>query len=261
MIANSATGRTTLFIATPSAAGLVTQEYLLSMMALGSCASIGLEIIVGLLGHDTVISRSRNLLVAHFLDSDATHLLFVDPDIGFESRQIQRMLAFDEDVVCGVYPSKTRDWSKTTLDLMGLGIAPETASLKYVGVACDADEFEIRGDFVTAQYAGCGFMLIKRQAIERMTTVYPETAYRLVDGHLNNGPRRAYALFEQGIDHDSGEYLSEDMVFCRRFRAMGGKIWLDLRGRLTLVGPHSFAGDPAISFQLPGSQVRRARSA
>lgn len=36
-----------------------------------------------------------------------------------------------------------------------------------------------------------------------------------------------YALFECMIDPETCEYLSGDYAFCARWRALGGKIWLD----------------------------------
>jgi len=35
------------------------------------------------------------------------------------------------------------------------------------------------------------------------------------------------SIFECMIDPDTGEYLSEDYAFCRRWLALGGEIWLD----------------------------------
>ena len=55
---------------------------------------------------DALITRSRQDLVAHFLGMPtATHLLFVDSDIGFETEQVFRFLDFGEGVTAGVYPT------------------------------------------------------------------------------------------------------------------------------------------------------------
>lgn len=45
------------------------------------------------------------------------------------------------------------------------------------------------------------------------------------------------------IDRDTGEYLGDDLAFCRRWTKIGGEIWLDLESRLTHVGPVAFKGD------------------
>jgi len=59
---------------------------------------------------------------------------------------------------------------------------------------------------------------------------------------------QSYALFECLIDPVTREYLSEDFGFCRRWRTLGGKIWLDVEGSLTHTGPHDFVGAPALRF-------------
>jgi hypothetical protein len=52
------------------------------------------------------------------------------------------------------------------------------------------------------------------------------------------------------IDPDTGDYLSEDYTFCRRWRALGGEVWLDTRSKLMHIGPREFAGDAGARFQL-----------
>jgi hypothetical protein len=49
-------------------------------------------------------------------------------------------------------------------------------------------------------------------------------------------------LFDCVIDRETGHYLSEDYTFCQRWRAIGGRIWLDPTGMLVHVGAHDFAG-------------------
>ena len=58
---------------------------------------------------DPSVERARNVLTKNFLESDCTHLLFVDSDIAFLPRDVQRIISHDEDVVGGIYPLKTMD--------------------------------------------------------------------------------------------------------------------------------------------------------
>jgi hypothetical protein len=50
------------------------------------------------------------------------------------------------------------------------------------------------------------------------------------------------------IDKESGAYLSEDYTFCKRWRALGGKIWLDTESTLSHIGPFDFNGDAKVRF-------------
>ena len=50
------------------------------------------------------------------------------------------------------------------------------------------------------------------------------------------------------IDPDTGIYLSEDYAFCRRWRDLGGEVWLDTQGVLVHVGPSDFQGRPDLRF-------------
>ncbi len=90
---------------------------------------------------------------------------------------------------------------------------------------------------------------MKRSALERMAKEYPETHYRGAHNtaHPNPSPN-LYALFDCLIDPDTGDYLSEDYAFCRRWRAIGGTVWLDAQSRLTHVGPYDFVGDASVRF-------------
>jgi hypothetical protein len=45
------------------------------------------------------------------------------------------------------------------------------------------------------------------------------------------------------IDPQTGEYLSEDYAFCRRWLDMGGEIWARSDSRLTHLGTYAFEGD------------------
>src|SRR5579863_255796 len=81
-------------VATPCFGGLVNQGYMLSVLKLLQQAAGGeFELDIVLLGGDSLITRSRSVLVSRFLDNPrATHLMFIDADIAFEPRQFLRLL-------------------------------------------------------------------------------------------------------------------------------------------------------------------------
>jgi hypothetical protein len=241
-----------VFIGTPCFGGLVNQGYMQSIIALMQYAGTeGFDLGLGVLGHDSLITRSRNTLVSSFLnETRATHLLFIDADISFQPEQVGRMLAADKDVVAGVYPLKILDWN----NLGRLHDRPnESLSeklLHYVGEPLPGGAVMRDGAFVTATYAGTGFMMIRRAVIERMIEAYPELAYDQI--HAFPVPKvtpKQYALFECLIE--AGTYLSEDFAFCHRWRALGGDVWLDTEGCLTHTGNHDFHGNPAARLAVP----------
>ncbi|MDD3030101.1 MAG: hypothetical protein PHS57_07470 [Alphaproteobacteria bacterium] len=242
-----------ILIGTPCYGGVVFQGYMESVLRLMVYASQNdFEVSLALLGGDSLITRSRNKLVSAFLDMpQATHLMFIDADISFLPEDIHRMLKLGQDVVAGVYPIKNYDWDqarkkmKPEMDSRDLA----ESGLHFVGLPCPLKEREVSGDFVTGVYAGTGFMLIARAALKRMIKAYPETKYDVA--HVYPMPAHAsdhqYALFDCMIEPGTQIYLSEDFTFCRRWRDIGGQIWLDTKSRLAHDGTFRFQGRPTIA--------------
>jgi hypothetical protein len=240
--------RPMIFVATPCFGGLVSQHYMQSVLSLAAFASqSGFDITLALLGHDSLITRSRNTLIGQFFNTpSATHLLFIDADISFEPDQVYQMLRFDREFVAGIYPLKVIDWSNPAIARAASAREPfQAAPLLYVGTLCTGANLEREGRFATAIYCGGGFMLLKREVIERMAAAYPETRYKSVHAYSNAKADENYALFHCIIDKDTGAYVSEDFAFCQRWRDIGGKIWLDTEGKLVHTGNYNFQGNPA----------------
>lgn len=240
-----------IVVATPCYGGLVTQRYMQGLIGLMQYGPLhGFDVRVELIGYDSLVTRARNTLVARFLDhADASHLLFVDADIGFEPRQVERMLRFDEDIVAGMYPLKLIEWNAAVLERLNRGEAIETATLRYVGAPCVGEEAERREGFITGDYAGAGFLLIKREALLALAARFPESAYVAAHNFTTPVPsQNLYALFDCMIDPVTREYLSEDYAFCAKWRSTGGKIWLDTESALVHTGPRDFAGDARTRF-------------
>ena len=246
-----------ILVATPCFGGMVSQNYMLSVIRLMSYAkSAAFDVSLSMLGYDALISRARSTLVAAFLDNPAaTHLLFVDADISFEPQQVERLLRFDKDFTGALYPLKSIDWDFIPQRCVERGESVQQAALSYVGTFCNEAERKQEGDFVTGIYAGGGFQLLRRNALERMIAAYPGTHFSRVHSLPMSGARREsvqssnlFALFDCIIDPETGTYLSEDYSFCLRWRRIDGEIWIDAASKLTHSGPYEFVGDHASRF-------------
>jgi len=240
-----------LVVGTPCFGGLLTATYASALLELHRLApTMDMAINTAFVSGDALITRARSLVVAAFMDQPlATHLLFIDADIGFKPEQVARLLAFDAEVAAAMYPAKQLDWTNFER-YRSRGEPIDEAGLIYVGTPSAVAERRIRDGFVSADYAGTGFMLIKRSAIERLFKAFPELRFSTIDSNLKTSKtdQNLYALFDCIIDPGTGKYLSEDYSFCRRWRQIGGELWLDLRSQLTHVGPASFHGDTTTRF-------------
>jgi hypothetical protein len=246
-----------IFIATPCFGGMVSQNYMLSVIRLMSYAkTAGFDVTLSINGYDALISRARSTLLATFLDDPgATHLLFIDADIAFYPQQVERLLRCEKDFAGALYPLKSIDWNQIPQRYVERGESVQRAAISYVGTLCPDGERKQEGDLATGIYVGGGFQLIRRGALERMIAAYPETHFNRVHGFPMSGSWRdavqssnLYALFDCIIDAETGAYLSEDYSFCRRWREIGGEIWIDVASKLSHCGPYEFVGDHASRF-------------
>lgn len=240
-----------LVVATPCFGGQISVLYAASLVKLQKLLRdySGLNFKVLFKDGDALITRARASLMSQFLDDpESTHLLFVDADIGFEPDQVLRLLECGADMCAAVYPIKRIDWEKVKTTVEAGRANPAAAALKYVFEVEDADAVIEKGGFIKVRYAGTGFLMIRRQALERMCGEYPHLRYKRdhsLDAVTTSANR--VALFECMIAED-GTYLSEDFAFCKRWTDMGGEIWADLKSKLNHVGPMSFYGDLSSQF-------------
>lgn len=132
------------------------------------------------------------------------------------------MALYNVGVVCGLYPMK------------GLPI-------RYVLNTLPGGKRV--GPLIEVSTAGTGFMLIRRDVIEKLVELMPETKYK---DSLNLGAQyepHMYALFDTMIDHNKN-YLSEDWTFCKRVREkLEMPIWVDTEIKLDHTGTYNFQGD------------------
>jgi hypothetical protein len=239
-----------LVVATPCFGGQISVVYAASLFKLQKVLrAADIELKVLFKDGDALITRARASLVAQFLDDPAaTHLLFIDADIGFEPTQVLRLLDCGADLCAAIYPIKRIDWDKVKAAIMAARPDPGSAALSYVFEVADPAAVVMRAGFVKVRYAGTGFMMIRRDALSRMCAHYPQLRYRRDHStEAATASDNRFALFDCVID-EHGTYLSEDFSFCRRWSDMGGEIWADLNSTLNHVGPLVFRGDLSSQF-------------
>ena len=233
-----------IFVGTPCYGSWLSEDYFHSILDLQNlCREKEIALNIQTLGQESLITRARNTLVANFLDSKhATHLLFIDADIGFEAKSILRFLEFDEEVVCSPYPMKLINWDGIP-ELIKEGKDYKYLSHPYVLNFADKDNINVKNGFAEVLDAATGFMLIKRSCLEKMIKEYQDLYY--ITDQIVNGKefdsKNTYLFFDTMKDED-GRYLSEDYAFSRRWQKIGGKIWADLGSTLTHFGGYRFTG-------------------
>lgn len=214
-----------LFIATPAYECKVCTNYHASSLNTWMVLTrMGVTMSERSYGGDGLIPRGRTHLLSDFLaDPEATHIMWIDSDIGWEPKDIARMLIMDAPIVTAAYRKRT--------DNVVFGIR----------FFSDAPKLDKRGTLPVKYLLG-GFTLCRRDAIETLIRTYPERRCKIADGGWHQGVNEfAYDFFPCPID-DDGTYLSEDYGFSILVRDAGIPIVCIPDVRLSHFGGKSFEG-------------------
>ena len=218
-----------VFFATPCYGGQVTDQFFLSMFRLSQTfMQHGINFRITTLRNESLVTRARNILTAMFLESDCSHLMFIDADIEFDSESVLRALAYDKPIMAAAYPKKA---------------LPIQYAINFKFVDQASKQVRVENGAVEVLDASPGFFLIKREVIEKMMNEYPELHYRNDSNIDEKFNKYCYSFFDTVHDPDDNRYLSEDYTFCRRWQKIGGEIWLDPNTKLNHIGAYTFEGD------------------
>lgn len=256
------------FVATPCYGGMLMEPYFRSTIKLMTFFNQHkIPLAFGTIANESLVTRARNVLVAYFLNSDYTHLMFIDSDIEFQVEDFLKLYVADKDVAVGAYPKKGVAWQRIK---DGMRQAEDGKQHSDKEIAALGSDYAINFKFLNRENrqiavekgliklhdAGTGFMMIKREAILKMIKAYPDLKYNN-DVQINNANLKDhfYALFDTMIDPVDKRYLSEDYTFCRRWQEMGGDIWLDPSISLNHYGHFCFQGNPSAIIQFTPNEV------
>ena len=211
---------TKVHIAMPCYGGMLTESTFMSFIKWANTArQLGIDWTLETMVNESLISRARNTLTAKFLDMpDATHLFFVDADIGWEPWHLLVLLNRDVDVIGGLYPMKTMPIKWVVNGFEGAEEGPD--GLQEVSKA------------------GTGFLLMKKHVFEKLKSHPAVKQYKNDIGLDPKFDQHLKTYFDTAVRQN--RYYSEDWTFCENWRDIGGKIWMDKRVLLRHSGSYVF---------------------
>lgn len=232
-------------IATPCYGNMCSTDYMLSMTKLAALsAQYGINIGLQTVSNESLVHKARNSLVASFLaDPNATHLMFIDADIGFDPNDVLKLILRDKDVIAGVYPVKRFDWDKARQSSISGASLEEVkrSALTYTyGKRNPDSSFQKiamldKANLTEADAVGTGFMMIKREVFEALIEAMPDEWY------INEQTgETVYEFFSTAIDKINRNYVGEDWLFCWKWKSLDGEIWVDGSINLKHIGTHAF---------------------
>jgi hypothetical protein len=239
-----------IVIATPAANGFVTTQYVASLHDVSSMLhKRGIRSSY----HSVTmadIEMARNYLASHFFaNKAATHLLFVDADMGFRANLIARMIEFSKDFVSTVYVKRELDVSRLLSDLTARESKDAaqrrkviSRNMQFVGrglVKGEGGTVSIERGFARFEATGMGICLLSKNVFHQILD------RRLADRHPGAptaDPKLAVHGFFDRIK-EGEDVVAEDYSFCSRWtHGCGGEIWACIDEPIDHIGAFKFTG-------------------
>jgi hypothetical protein len=170
------------------------------------------------------IDRARNRLAADALADEFEETMWIGPDMVFEPAFVDRLRAHGLPIVCGIYPQPGR----RELCCQVLPGTPVTV-------------FGDGGGLLEIQYAGGGFLLVRREVYLCM-----QTQLQLPLCH-EPAQRPQVPFFQPLVSTEGGasRYLPDDYAFCVRARRCGYRIHADTTLRLSRLATYAYSWEEA----------------
>lgn len=208
-----------IMVATPAYNGMVHTDYVHSLLGFNN-AGINYSFIS--IGGESLITRGRNTLLAHFHNEQAyTHLLFLDGDVYLDAQDLVRMIDADKDVIGAPVALKTKKDGKPVFNIHG-NLGQENRLVKVARL-------------------GTAVMMLSRKAVSALVekavnenAVYSANPYAEGIGEADE----VYDVFKVGVKNKA--YLSEDYWACQSLIDLGFDIFVDLDCKTRHNGMRSF---------------------
>ncbi len=193
----------------------------------------------------SLVTQGRQLCVSGFMESNCTHMLFIDSDISFNYKIIEKMINYDKDICLVPYPIKGLDFDKIKKRIKeGCDIDPRVLGNQYTMSVPDPSNVKVENGFIEVERGPAGCMLIKRSVIEALIKEYPEftiNQHTLIDGKLVTR-KHMYNFFDTYWNKDDKTYTGEDFYFCKLCKHAGIKMYALVDEYISHHGEFSYTG-------------------
>jgi hypothetical protein len=210
------------------------------------------------------VDQARNQMATDALAEGCSETLWIDADIGFHPDDVEKLRAHRLPIVCALYPQKGKR-------ALACHVLPGEQQIT----------FGQKGGLIEVQYAGCGFMLVRREVYVTMQERLglptcnlhfgrPMVPFFLPLVREGGGERKSEAEGLRGRDCSSLPtnhgplatdqlspttshqppttspwYLAEDFAFCERARQCGYQVIADTSIRLLHFGSYGYTWEDA----------------
>jgi hypothetical protein len=193
----------------------------------------------------SLVTQGRQLCVSGFMDSSCTHMLFIDSDISFNFKMIERMITYDKEICLVPYPIKGTDHDKVKARILaGETLSPHLLGNQYTMSVPDPTNVKVTNGFIEVERGPAGCMLIKKEVIQKLIKEYPEftiNQHTLIDGKLVKR-NHMYNFFDTYWNKDDKTYTGEDFYFCKLCKHAGIKMYALVDEYISHHGEYSYTG-------------------
>jgi len=193
----------------------------------------------------SLVTQGRQLCVSGFMDSSCTHMLFIDSDISFNFKMIERMITYDKQICLVPYPIKGTDHDKVKARILaGETLSPHLLGNQYTMSVPDPTNVKVTNGFIEVERGPAGCMLIKKEVIQKLIKEYPEftiNQHTLIDGKLVKR-NHMYNFFDTYWNKDDKTYTGEDFYFCKLCKHAGIKMYALVDEYISHHGEYSYTG-------------------
>lgn len=171
------------------------------------------ELVPIYMSYDSLVQRARNDIVRLAIEEDFDDLIFIDSDEEWNPEWIFKLLAYKEEVI-GLPVVKKSDQMMFNIKALPTGLKTQQNGLMEV------------------EAVGTGFMKISSAALKKVWDASPE--------YKNEG-RSCRMVFD--IKIENGDLVSEDNVFCQKWRSLGGKVFIEPSMTCNHIGVKKYQGN------------------
>lgn len=198
-----------VFVATPAYDGRVYTDYAMSIAESCLVGPVnGVFVQASVMGNGAFIDVCRDHFVRMFLESNCTHLFFIDSDLRWDPRAFIELVKANKPICAGAYRKRQE---------------PEEYPIRYV--ANEDGTIKIKDGWIMADRVATGFLCIRREVIERMVKERPT----LLSGNDPEAPLLFYEKFEEAGEN-TVRLIGEDFAFCDDYVRIFGEhiyVWPD----------------------------------